>query len=441
MQAQPQPFSRLAKMEEIPFTNNSIRSLPTGSLPILSLQNTKDSGTDMDTEPSFSTPAITCCLAAPDDPATALVRFTYLAEGAANVVFKICPGSQKAPDGLVFVDDDDGVLPREGFLGKVLRISKGNPRTPSSREIIAGFETFIRPLFKYKQLPPWRLANTSLNPDVQPERFDDYLIDHEGVILSGTAIKQLAREYDRHHSATTHDANFPVQLGILLHDMSSVPKSSVTIEIKPKWLFPSPNAIKHTYRCRNCALRKSRGAGVDGYICPLRWVRGNRGNNAVIKAFIREKVSTALSNTGEELPESEMLESIVNRATTYLTTGPGQDLMLHLRAQQVKLDPFGIGGEYMVEETEEARVSWRHNLRLAMTLRDCSLFIRIPYADASLPIEAKLGDLDVKSLDKLPDWFTKEEHLINGGWYKDREPPDYGCLMSALFKHWVPWHV
>lgn len=61
-----------------------------------------------------------------------------------------------------------------------------------------------------------------------------------------------------------------------------------------------------------------------------------------------------------------------------------------------------------------------YGLRLAMTLRDCSLFMRIPYVD-NLPIEAKLGDLDFKSSDKLEDWYQKEEALVNGGWYVNVE--------------------
>lgn len=78
-----------------------------------------------------------------------------------------------------------------------------------------------------------------------------------------------------------------------------------------------------------------------------------------------------------------------------------------------------------------------------MTLRDCSLFVRIPY-DESIPIEAKLGDLDFKSSDKLHDWYNKEQMLVHGGWYTtikggvDGGPS--GCWIASGWAKHAPWY-
>jgi inositol-pentakisphosphate 2-kinase len=61
--------------------------------------------------------------------------------------------------------------------------------------------------------------------------------------------------------------------------------------------------------------------------------------------------------------------------------------------------------------------------QLAMTLRDCTCFVRIP-ADPALPVEAKLADLDKKNwAAKLGYWQAMERRLIEGGYYEGREVP------------------
>jgi len=44
------------------------------------------------------------------------------------------------------------------------------------------------------------------------------------------------------------------------------------------------------------------------------------------------------------------------------------------------------------------------NLRAAMTLRDCTVFVRFPDNGNNEKIEARLGDLDVKSVEKMSYW-------------------------------------
>jgi len=59
-----------------------------------------------------------------------------------------------------------------------------------------------------------------------------------------------------------------------------------------------------------------------------------------------------------------------------------------------------------------------------MTLRDCSLFIKMSYtAKGLVSIESKLGDLDFKSAVKIVDWSEKERQLLNDGSYTVKEGP------------------
>ena len=116
--------------------------------------------------------------------------------------------------------------------------------------------------------------------------------------------------------------------------------------------------------------------------------------------------------------ESTVIDNLVDRALVYLTKGPGHTLLQHLRYLQAQTDKHGVLGSHLnKDDTEDpSNDNSAYGLRLAMTLRDCSLVLRIPYAK-SLPLEAKLGDLDFKSSDKMDDWYETEEALVNGGWY------------------------
>lgn len=71
-------------------------------------------------------------------------------------------------------------------------------------------------------------------------------------------------------------------------------------------------------------------------------------------------------------------------------------------------------------------------LQLAMTLRDCSCFVRIP-ADGDGggdgEVEARLGDLDRKNgEEKLGYWREMERGLVEGGFYGG---DGMGCLLGG----------
>lgn len=88
-------------------------------------------------------------------------------------------------------------------------------------------------------------------------------------------------------------------------------------------------------------------------------------------------------------------------------------LVERLRAAQVGNDPDGP----LKATVDDPR------FRLAMTLRDCTCFIRIP-VDTGKPVEAKLGDLDKKNGEaKLGYWQSMERKLADGGYYEGKEVP------------------
>lgn len=124
-------------------------------------------------------------------------------------------------------------------------------------------------------------------------------------------------------------------------------------------------------------------------------------------------------------------EAIIQRAVPYLTTGPGHKILQHIRYLQGQLDPEGVLSCSSSSKEE-------NRLRLAMTLRDCSLFIRIPWLDQNMPIEAKLGDLDFKSRGKKIDWAMKEKRLLHGGWYVELESGMDECWIAQGWKKYAP---
>lgn len=88
-------------------------------------------------------------------------------------------------------------------------------------------------------------------------------------------------------------------------------------------------------------------------------------------------------------------------------------LLHRLRENQVALDLKGP----LEADTGDER------FRLAMTLRDVTVYLRFPIGDEKdLSVwEARLGDLDMKSGDKGEVWKEKERELIDGGWYEGSE--------------------
>jgi inositol-pentakisphosphate 2-kinase len=74
---------------------------------------------------------------------------------------------------------------------------------------------------------------------------------------------------------------------------------------------------------------------------------------------------------------------------------------------------------------------------LAMTLRDCSCFLRIP-EDAERPVEAKLGDLDKKNSEaKVQSWQAIEIQLAVNGYYQRVKVPRQRTRCLYEWEEWA----
>ncbi|KAL5411998.1 hypothetical protein PMIN06_003493 [Paraphaeosphaeria minitans] len=218
------------------------------------------------------------------------VRFEFLAEGAANAVFRLVPySSQGGEETFVFEDRRGKIVEKAKLAEKVIRMSKGKPKTLKYKEIMEGFETVVKPLFR-KTEPSQKGASgpsTAIKLSIN-ESLEKFIMNHEGVAITPEAIKALLAEMHTHCPENRHiESHHLEQRGILLPDMSSVPGSVITIEIKPKWLLQSPNAPRDAYLCRTCALqasRQSKKTAKGTWICPLALVAGEK---AAIEPYIR----------------------------------------------------------------------------------------------------------------------------------------------------------
>ncbi|KAF1931706.1 uncharacterized protein M421DRAFT_45601, partial [Didymella exigua CBS 183.55] len=340
------------------------------------------------------------------------VCFQRLNEGAANAVFSIQPHqSVKNASGFLFVAVRDSgkiatVIPAKLVLDKVLRVSKGLPKSLRSEVIVDGFMADVRPLFVSPR------TATGTNQTLEEINLEQHLMAHLPVVLFDEGMSALKTMVPAIQSLSG-----AAQFGILLPDMSTESGQNITFEIKPKWLAQSPAAPPDAIRCRTCALQFSRGKGIPvDYICPLRLSNEDPAADADV-AHIRRWATNALSvqlrtNTNAQLPQEIALDTLVDRVVTYFTTGDGRRLLLHLKKLQATLDSEGILQRYARPRDD---FNFVYDLRLAMTLRDCSLFVVVPVHDGD--ITSKLADLDFKSAEKIDDWRDKETTLIDEGWY------------------------
>lgn len=249
----------------------------------------------------------------------------------------------------------------------------------------------------------------SLKSNIAPLFEKSHLITHELVLVNGTTIRQLNDEL----IAAEKDGNRPVKrqgtylsttepFGMLLDDMTLSADDSIALalEFKPKWLVQSPNAPADSLRCRTCALRGMRSYEHDATqsseayltqqaMCPL-----DLGIARVVKP------------TDMLLHGQKVSIQVRKRLEEYLKTTP---IIARIHELQMKFDPHGcLSSEE--EPTEE--------FLIAMALRDCTLYIRVP-DDETIPIEGKLGDLDLKrGSHKMAYWKGIERNLVSKGWYQ-----------------------
>lgn len=324
------------------------------------------------------------------------VILEYLAEGGANVILRL----------VAFAGASKFQTAPEGLINKILRLRKDKDFTITARDQYACYTNIINPLFDTEHLvvPFLVSVDAAFLVDVNRELRD----------LEQNGYRPKMREGDLVAETEDH--------GFLMTDMSPV-GAEISIEIKPKWLTQSPNAPEKARRCRTCALRAqkvrqgkldARKASEQGF-CPLALL----ADNEVARTLAAKKILAA--NKCDWFHDGEHVVSKI------LATDV-RPLLQQLRKYQTQYDATGI---LAVADGEEPPPDYL----LAMTLRDCTLFIRAPQSLRSDPVEVRLADLDAKRAHphKVIKWRENERSLTDEGWYTNEEEhatKESDCLLS-----------
>ncbi|KAK4169479.1 hypothetical protein QBC43DRAFT_307815 [Cladorrhinum sp. PSN259] len=333
-------------------------------------------------------------------------HFTFIGEGAANLVFEL------VIDSGVKLDNNVKAI----FQENLLRVPKAGAKTHNHQELQQYWESTISPLFPPSNLVQQRLVKLG-GPSVISK-------------LNSTLDKEAQTR--RHDFKGTRVAN--AEYGMLVEDMrAKSPTSSFAIEFKPKWLAQSPNAPSKSLRCRTCAreaLRSHTKGKSKNVPCPLDLIvcndnntNNNNKNSSIAPAsYSIEEMNKALTalltsllRTSSPSPANSNPENPDPRLTQWLQKNT---LLPSLLNAQVLNDTTGP-----LDPSSDPE-----KLALAMTLRDCSVYLRIPPSssddDLKQPVEAKLGDMDKKDVErKLSYWRELEMELIRGGYYEGKEVP------------------
>lgn len=257
-------------------------------------------------------------------------------------------------------------------------------------------------------------------------------------------------------------------------------KDMAMIEFKPKWLAQSPNAPANWALCRTCAVRhmQSSKKQTKGLLC----VPGEEDDDLEEEALdfcpldlssgdpVRiEKATFAILNMensvmiADPTPPSDdegdsdtpapptlnqklaksLENSLVTLLTNFFRTSPIIPLLTALQSRFGSRGVFtsatlALMGEKDILPSEdeirraclatgekyEPTLSDEDDIWTAMTLRDCSLFLKVWVRKRrgrgmEAKIDAKVGDLDLKGGEggRAVYWRDVERRLRMGGWY------------------------
>lgn len=392
------------------------------------------------------------------------IQLEYLAEGGANIVYRIListpshsevallpsetgyygnatpPPTEVEEHDLTtdnFNSNDDVDDSIDITSGKLLRLRKNVRFGLPYSHTASDFRSQIRPLFHPEELVDQFLVRV---PPALVRRCNEKLRDSE---------RMGKRHVMRHGVYLATDE----PMGMLITDMTNpvpVPSTRVAAEtaaaaaeeeetikvaeIKPKWLVQSPSAPKGARRCRTCALRDMKAA--DGatttptttstsknkalYLpppgkasfCPLDLISTNEQD-------LQRTISTTIfaHHHHRTTPSNQLLHTVTRALYRHPT-------LLKLQNLQRLHNNVGLLGPG----------SGSSEMSLSMTLRDCSVFVKISplitqtntktNTDTEIDIDIRLGDLDLKSAanGKAEYWLGIEKRLICEGWYMGQQP-------------------
>ncbi|KAL8829137.1 MAG: hypothetical protein Q9191_002188 [Dirinaria sp. TL-2023a] len=337
------------------------------------------------------------------------IQFQYLAEGAANIIYKPIglPRSPSIEADIAFQPDEtrSGTPPPTEipFMamdprldGKLLRLQKDLPTVCPVMDSYRHFQTVIRRLLHESEVIGQTLCKIS------SQVIDDLNSELRQMENDGK------RSMKRHGNHLATDEPY----GTLVTDMSP-DGAHFSLEFKPKWLVQSPSAPKSSRRCRTCALQTMRGysekqdrSSTESDLnvpCPLMLTSGEKPD------LFRFANHMLASQRNKHLQRYHWLPDLI---TNWLQQTRFLKKLSELQAQ---LDPKGVFTTDLADQ----------NFLAAMTIRDCTLFLKIPRSPTAGPadVDARLGDLDQKSSEggKAEYWVNTERRLIDEGWYTHEE--------------------
>ena len=169
--------------------------------------------------------------------------------------------------------------------------------------------------------------------------------------------------------------------GLLVTDMTGrADGAAILVEFKPKWLAQSPTAPVGARRCRNCALHAMRNATVhpeksttSKLFCPLDLLvdenPDNHDGDGDDLARLDRVVETILSTNNSISSIPGLKKRTMKILSSSSSSSNAQSLLQRLRLLQTTLDPHGV------LHSDPSNL----DLRIAMTLRDCTVFIKVFY--------------------------------------------------------------
>ena len=311
------------------------------------------------------------------------IRLTYLAEGAAHIVYRM------SPQGTSTITDPH-------LVGRLFRFRKSIPSAIPCAETVSNYHNRIAPLFPENSLVDLRL---------------DHVPDQNTLITSlNTALRLReangTRPAKRHGIYLTPANEEPHH--ILVTDMSSLGQDERVIEFKPKWLVQSPSAPTGARRCRTCALREMRTEDER--------LTGNNHTGKGHADFCPLDLLSADDDILEEIVKSLSITDEVAETSASMFKKRIQPMILRLRVLQA---------EYTNVSLEAFQNGFDQDFSVSMALRDCSVFVKSRRGAVDFE-EVRLADLDLKSSagGKLEKWAQIERRLIDEGWYAGTENAD-----------------
>ncbi|KAI1131588.1 inositol-pentakisphosphate 2-kinase-domain-containing protein [Nemania abortiva] len=300
------------------------------------------------------------------------VNFEYVAEGRANAVFSIWEsGGSEATKGR--------------FEGTLLRVPKATPGvTPCDYKTLQDFH----------------------ENQVEERVGRQYLVPQVLIQISAKVAKILHKKRNK-----VDESEIRAGYATLIQDMSASP-GYLVLEFKPKWLAQSPLASSGAKRCRTCAReafrkwqKRAEGRFMPAPICPLGLVHKNP---EVVMDTIRRLAPKWTEREHKRLSDAFDRSGILKR----------------LHELQTKGDP----DRALLDDPSDS------DFGLAMTLRDCSCYVRMPI-DVNQETEIKLADVDKKNWqEKQTYWRETHWNLVDNGWYTCEEqvnPPIVTeCVLS-----------